>query len=83
MEVRRALHSGDVESAMERVNDLDPEVRPVRQYNTRNAVWQRCGHALRSGLPTCAACGGWTARRQRQHTLATLATPHRPGPTLT
>jgi hypothetical protein len=27
MEVRRALQGGDVESAMERVNDLDPEVQ--------------------------------------------------------
>ncbi|PNH10466.1 Glucose-induced degradation protein 8 [Tetrabaena socialis] len=26
MEVRRALQSGDVESAMEKVNDLDPEI---------------------------------------------------------
>lgn len=26
MEVRRALQGGDVESAIERVNDLDPEV---------------------------------------------------------
>lgn len=48
MDIRRALQSGDVEKAIDLVNDLNPEVRCAFR-------WGRCS-AIRSGLIGLSLC---------------------------
>ncbi|KAG2487534.1 hypothetical protein HYH03_013814 [Edaphochlamys debaryana] len=49
MEVRRALQAGDVEAAMERVNDLDPEILETQPQLFFHLQQQRLIELIRSG----------------------------------